>query len=238
MTNIKPTAQEVVEYINFTRGHVAHVTLNLEAAQMTGKDPQGLHDIASSYIGANGKRIPIHGNKFAYNVLRGLALEKRAKIDDHIYRDYLVPSINAHRADHYHHQQWLAKSHSKDGIRIGAIDVVSALLENRYSNEGAFTPEQIKQMANTIGSTKDHHDALLWALDKVEKVDMPDFGSITLYSLPIPNLDPIVAREIQARTEETIEELILNHGYADLYYANPKTVLAESGNHKVLETVG
>lgn len=170
---LMPTAAEVLWWMLHVVQHVCHIEYFLKELGISGEDPDRPHDI----VGA--------GNKLEWDVLVGFAVQRR-NVDREIIDKYLENSLRMHRCQ-YHHKQWGGKEafDNPDAMKLGAVDTICSLLEDRSYQGGVHSFKQIVKIAeeNSVRTRS-------WLLDlipEMEKIKAPEIYKITSLNR-IPNI--------------------------------------------------
>ncbi len=132
---LTPTDEEVKVCLISIVKHSSQVEYYLDKLKLGDNDPQRPHDIVGE------------GNKFSWLVFRGLALQYRSK-DPVFFQNYVLPSIEIHRKGQYYHQMWNYPNPqaTADDMKVGAVDALCSLLDNREYQGGAHSFEQIEDI--------------------------------------------------------------------------------------------
>lgn len=202
LTTIEPiaTVDEVKTWLLTTLRHSCHVEYYLHHLNRGQNDPQRPHDICGP------------GNKFEWEVIKGLALgnrelkynkpgnEKNVKI----FREkYLLPSIDFHRQQ-LHHQRWNNPHPDAplDEMEVGAVDAICSLLENREYQGGEHTFEEV---AHLIRETH-----IPWAravFFSMRTLDSPKIEQIQSLE-NFPNIG--ISEDMYQKTIERVQETLID----------------------------
>ena len=165
-------------------------------------DPQWPHDI-------NGK-----GSKFSWPVIKGLVFRYESKRNKELFEKYVLPSQKFHRKHQHHHQKWEnpTSGASEEEMKIGAVDTLSSLLDNRYHGKGVYSFDEMEAI---IKRNEPYKHRWLWLIHS-EMRDLPKPKVETITSLDnIPNIG--IPEEIYQKTielkNEAIKMLREQHGY-------------------------
>jgi len=131
-----PTPLEVEKWLIMTLRHSSHVEYFLGNLGFGARDPQRPHDLTGP------------GNKYQWDVLRGLALQFRSPEVD--FNEHIAPSRELHRKGQYHHIKWNGDNPNPNAnpedMLVGAVDAVCALLENRKYCGGAHSYSRVQDI--------------------------------------------------------------------------------------------
>lgn len=203
---VRPTTYEVRNWLLGTLQHVCLVEYYLNALGCGHSDPNRPHDI----IGP--------GSKFHWPVIKGLAVQYRND-DPKFFKKYVLPSIEAHQRNQYHHQQWNGSkpnpSAGIDDMKVGAIDSICSQLGYRPYQGGSHTFDQIEEI---IEQNPEHKAKWLWMIHSdMKKVTMPNWRMInSLKNIPNIGLPDHVHKKIMAIVKKTVYRLKTKYGYTDL----------------------
>ena len=153
-----------------TLRHVVSVEFVLDELQIGSSDPQRPHDIMGE------------GNKFQENVLFGLAMQ----YDEMQCKRHVCPALQLHRQGQVHHQMWNGPNPaaSEDALKLGAVDAVCSLLEDRAYQGGRHTYEQIEQEVIPKNQKPIQKQYLGVILSEMKKIELPKVELITSLHLP------------------------------------------------------
>ncbi len=199
------TAKEVYQWVFDTSLHVMHIEYFLNQLQIGKNDPQRPHDI----IGP--------GNKFEWPVIQGLASQYLPKGEVR-YLPQIKVSLELHRQQ-FHHQQWNFHSDtaSDDSLKLGAVDAICSLLENRPYQGGKHTYKDIYYI------TCKNPDSKFFTLDcmltEMQKIKQPPLDRL-LSLRELPNIGiPAESYDIlTTRIHETITKLKQEHQFDIIKY--------------------
>ena len=132
---LMPTAAEIAWWMLHVVQHVCHIEYFLNELGIGSEDPDRPHDI----VGV--------GNKFEWGVLAGFAVQQRNGSQD-FFDGYVRPSREKHRCQ-YHHQQWnkTGSVEKVDSMKLGAVDAICSLLEDRPYQGGTHSFGQAMEIA-------------------------------------------------------------------------------------------
>ena len=201
---LKPTTEEVKEWLLSTLRHCCQVEFYLHRLNLGNDDPQRPHDI----IGP--------GNKYLWPVLKGFAVQYRSD-DPEFFHQYVLPVIEIHRQSQYHHQKWNwpNPNANDDDMKVGAIDSLCSLLDDRRYQGGSHSFED---MIRVIKGNEPHQVKWFWMVySQMKRTASPAFETIlSLDDIPNTGLPDEMYCHIVSRTRETVEMLREDHGYIDL----------------------
>ena len=200
---LRPTEDEIGEFMLSMLQHSCHVEYFLREFGLKTDDPERPHDLAGA------------GNKFEWDVMRGLALQYRKPEVD--FGQHILPSLNIHRGQ-YHHRKWNGAGTSGklsfgpgatlDDMWVGAIDAVCSHREDRKYQGGALSYDDIYELAE-----KERNAWMLTAIPEMRQVRQPNLGLIgSLGSFPNIGLDEDMHGRIVRRVNEAVLE-VKGRGY-------------------------
>lgn len=205
-----PSEKEIKRWLLDVCTHSLAVEYFCERFQVGAGDPQRPHDIIGK------------GNKFSWEVIKGLALQYRhpaMKTSSNFFRHHVQPALDLHRNYQYHHQMWNQPNPkaTADCMKFGAIDAVCSLLENRVYQGGLHTYKEILELAKS-----DPPFQRSWMLEMVpemRKIKQPVFTEIaeinekSLTIFPNPGVSLETYNIIRERLYETRQMLRTEYGY-------------------------
>ncbi len=186
-----PTAAEVTWWMLHVTQHVCHIEYFLNELGIGSEDPDRPHDIMHA------------GNKFEWEVLRGFAVQQR-DLSQEFFDTYVKPSRELHRCQ-YHHVQWnnLGDKEVEDSMKLGAVDTICSLLEDRSYQGGVHSFKQIVEIAN--GNNENRKSWLLKLIPEMKKLKAPSVHVIeSLDKIPnigIPKYTHDIVRQRVAQTQ-------------------------------------
>lgn len=204
---VVPTGREVNCFLLETERHSINVEYFIYKLGIEGfvKDPDRPHDISGK------------GNKYEWDVLKGLALFYREmKVD----RKYIQPSIIRHDSFQYHHKIFGSPKIGIDFISqigeidyvIGAVDANCCMVENRrgYGEKHSF--DDIPGLI--ADCTLDKTIAITELLRAMRTIQFPKTAEIiSLFKIPHIDLPSHIMDRIVSRTMETVNYLIDEKNY-------------------------
>ncbi|MDP3734184.1 MAG: hypothetical protein Q8R37_03060 [Nanoarchaeota archaeon] len=206
---IKPTEQEIWHWLFDVRNHTLRVEYFCDRLGVGSSDPQRPHDIMGK------------GNKLSWDVMKGLALHYRAtaaKTSSLFFQQHVKPSLEFHRHYQYHHQMWNDQNPTAtvDSLKMGAVDAVCSLLENRSYQGGRHSYDEISAIAE-----EDPPHQREWMIDitrEMRKIEQPRIPTVVgkekeLLLFTIPGISAEVDAIIRERFHETLQMLRQDHGY-------------------------
>lgn len=202
-----PTDEEINTWMLKTLGHSLHVEYFLEQLNYGRLDPQRPHDIVGP------------GNKYEWDVIKGLALQFRTpKVD---FNKYMAPSREFHRKGQYHHLKWNGDkpnpNASPDDMLVGAVDSVCALLEDREYSGGPYRYIEAQRILDKNPAHKVHYINIV--IPQMKNLIQPDLESITdLSDIPNIGVSKNMHEKIVQRTAEAVEMLEHEHGFGFLEF--------------------
>ncbi len=198
---LKPTEQEINTWLLQVTQHACQVEYFLHQLGLGRSDPERPHDLVGS------------GNKFEWPVIQGFAVQYRA--DKASAQPYVAQSLALHRQQ-YHHQMWngetLNPKASEEDLRVGAVDAICSLLENRSYQGGSHPYEEIGNIA-----LKNPPHKKMWM--SIMLPDMKQINRLSIQSIErivdFPNigLPSEVYQTIQQRTKDVLEMLKIEQRY-------------------------
>ncbi len=202
----KPTTEEVRDWLIVSVRHSCQVEYYWNKLGVGQNDPQRPHDIAGA------------GSKYTWPVIRGLAMQYRTT-DPDFFEKILLPSIQYHRQQQYHHQKWnptIANPDPED-MKAGAIDALCSRLDGRLYQASADTIEDVMKCIKTEEDPK-KRKWMLTMYEKMKSIRAPQLGRIkNLIKIPNIGLPKKTHDEITGLTLETVMRLSEEQGYGDLY---------------------
>jgi hypothetical protein len=193
-----PTEEETRRWILDTVKHSVHMEYFLHLFELGENDPQRPHDLVGD------------GNKFEWDVIRGLALQYRTpKVDFDLY---IKPSLEMHRRQH-HHKMW-NNPHPEDirapvlratpdNMMLGALDANCSLLENRGYQGGAHDYDGVREIA--MKNPPHTTPWMLCLIPLMQWVERPRLEDITdIHDIPNIGLPDQIYHRITQRTSEAI----------------------------------
>lgn len=201
-----PTEEEVERWLVSTLQHSCNVEYFLDKLNLGKEDPEKPHDLVGP------------GNKYEWNVVKGLALQFR-KPD---FQTYILPALELHRQQ-YHHRKWNnpdpddknkpIPGASEEDMLVGAVDAVCSLLENRSYQGGVHDYGGIVETAKNNPPHKTPY--MLKIIDEMRILQQPTIEKITsLNVFPNIGLKEDVYDAILKRVHETVEMLRREQGYS------------------------
>lgn len=167
----------VQQWLLDTTRHVISVEFFLARLQIGGEDPQRPHDIMGE------------GNKFSVGIVKGMAMQYGGR--QH-FQEYVCPALQRHRRGQYHHQMWgepfsdPSSRASEDACKLGAIDAICSLLEDRRYQGGSHTYGQIvEEILPQNNPVKRDYMAVL--IPEMQRIEQPHLELIT-------SLNPVALR--------------------------------------------
>jgi len=197
---VRPTEEEIVQWILHTSAHSFHVGYYLERLLINSGDPDLPHDVVNK------------GNKFEWLAVKGLALQFRPNgMTD--FHNEIMTSRDYHRQQH-HHQIWgqYYPNATEGEMMLGAIDAVCSQLEPRHYQGGCHTLDEIKRIASDNPIHKVPWMKL--AVAEIRTVERLNIAEITAFSkIPKDRISPETYDAIMGRAEEAFKCLSQDHGY-------------------------
>jgi len=194
-----PSEHEISKYLLDTLRHVFHVEYFISHLRMGNSPIQRPHDIVGE------------GNKFEWNVIKGLSLQYHTPRVD--FATYILPALNLHRLQH-HHLMWNESNTTAKPVDmfLGAIDATCSLLENRAYQGGSHSYEDVKKI---FDNNPDHK--IPWTkiiVPRMAAQPQPDLERITsINSFPNIGVPELIYEKIVFRAAETIS-MLQQRGYA------------------------
>ena len=201
--DLRPTTQEVSRWLLDTLRHVCNIEYFLERLSIGNEDPERPHDIMGE------------GNKLSWEVIKGFSLQYRNKSPE-FFDKYVKPSLEAHRQGQFHHRKWNEPNldATADNMKLGAIDTICALLEDREYQGGSYTYDQ---MADVLEKKSQHK--IPWVKDMIiemRKLPQPALkGIYTLHDFPNIGITREKYSKICDRIRETTS-MLRKEGYNDI----------------------
>ncbi|MBU0470735.1 MAG: hypothetical protein KKA62_03850 [Nanoarchaeota archaeon] len=191
---ILPSQEEVEKQFLFTLRHAYSVEYFLHLFDAGHDDPQRPHDLVGE------------GNRLSLPVLLGLSFQHRD--EEGLKERYIKPAVNLHREFQFHHQMWNPPhpDASDDSMKVGAIDTVCSLREDRAYQGGVHTFQQIYDKVTQTDHLRNHPrkvEWVIWSLMKIYSAYAPDFKMIDLDYIPNFHLSTEIHKNIVKRVEET-----------------------------------
>ncbi len=198
---LKPMEQEVNAWLIQVTQHACQVEYFLHQLGIGRSDPERPHDLVGP------------GNKFEWPVIQGFAMQYRA--DKSSVQPYVAHSLALHRQQ-YHHRMWngetLNLQASEEDLRVGAVDAICSLLENRSYQGGSHPYEEIWNIAVTNPLYKKMWMSIL--LPDMEQLKQPAVQFIDgIVDFPNIGLPSGVYQIIQQRTKDVLGMLKTEHEY-------------------------
>lgn len=207
---IKPRDQEIWHWLFDVRNHTLRVEYFCDRLGVGTSDPQRPHDIMGK------------GNKLSWDVIKGLALHYRspaAEILSPFFQKHIQPSLEFHRHYQYHHQMWnhYHPDATADNLKMGAVDAICSLLEDRPYQGGEHSYDQIAAIAE-----KDPHHQRQWMMlitREMKKIEQPIISPVVvsgqkeLLLFTNPGISAEADMIIRERLQETLQMLRQDHGY-------------------------
>lgn len=197
----KPSVQEVRNWMLSTLKHSCKVEYYLNKLNLDPKDPQRPHDITGK------------GNKYSWPIIKGLSIQYRDN-SPIFFEEYVLPSIELHRKEQYHHQMWNQQNPKAtiEDMKLGAIDSLCSLLENRSYQGGSHNFEQI---INVIKKDAPHKVKWFWMVySLMKKMPSPNIESVkTLEDFPNIGLPNSMYNLIVQYTQRAVQTLRKEQGY-------------------------
>ncbi len=201
---IKPSTNEVRSWILQTIKHSCRVEFFYEHLDVGIRDPQRPHDL-------DGK-----GSKLSWPVIEGLSMQYRSHNHD-FFEKYVLPSIECHQINQYHHQMFnKPNDHADtDAMKAGAVDAICSQLENRFYQGGAHDYEEIREIIKVNDPKK---VKWLWIMySRMKKHEQPDCSVIKdIYGFPNIGLSRKTYDSIVEHVDSAIDMLREKHNYQDL----------------------
>ncbi len=188
------SVSDLYKWMFDTSLHVLHIEYFLERLQIGSEDPQRPHDIIGT------------GNKFEWDIMKGLALQYKSD-GEHIYKPQIDLALALHRQQ-IHHQQWNDPQDnvSLDMWRLGAVDTVCSLLEDRKYQGGRHSYAQIRRIANQNPECK--AQLIDDIATEMQQIPPPPLHELTsLQHLPNIGISAEKYDILRSRVEETLQQL-------------------------------
>lgn len=199
--NLRSSPQEVKNWMLSTLKHSCQVEYYLAKLNLDSKDPQRPHDLIGE------------GNKYSWSVIKGMAIQYRNNTPI-FFESYVLPSIKLHRKGQYHHQMWNQQNPkaTPEDMKLGAVDSLCSLLEDREYQGGAHTFQQI---INIIKKEPPYRVKWFWMVySSMKKIPSPNTKQIqTLRNFPNIGLPTLMYNRINEHTQEAIQALRKEQGY-------------------------
>ena len=198
--SIRPTEQEIMQWIVHTAAHSYHIEYFLQKLQIGAEDPDRPHDLVHA------------GNKFEWPAVKGLALQFRKNGHNDFY-----PQIMASREYHrqqFHHRMWnqYYPSATEDAMKMGAVDAICSLLEPREYQGGCHSWKEISQIIS--GDPIHKIGWLRWMCSEMKQIGEPAIKGITkLSEIPRQGIAAETYDIVLGRADETLKELEQTQGY-------------------------
>ncbi len=208
------TTKEVYQWIFDTSIHVMHIEYFLNQLQVGKNDPQRPHDI----IGP--------GNKFEWLVIQGLASQYLPKGEIR-YLSHIKASLDLHRQQ-FHHQQWNFHSTTAtdDCLKLGAVDTICSLLENRPYQGGKHTYHEIYYIVSENPDSKFFTlDTIIKEMQKIKQPPLDRLLSLREFpniGIPAQSYDVLTTR-IQETLTHLNQEYNLDIIKCDPYFQRPSS---------------
>lgn len=198
---IVPNDDEVRKWLLESVRHSCMVEFYLHALDLGSHDPQRPHDITGK------------GSKLSWPVVMGLALQYRSD-DPVFFESYVLPSIEYHRKNQYHHQMWNGPDPdaSDEDMKVGAIDSLCSMRDCRAYQGGEHSFEEV---IHRIKDNEPERMKWFWMVySMMKQVDAPDFSVIvSIYNLPSLGLPDDMHRRIQYQVDDSVRVLRHMHGF-------------------------
>lgn len=208
LSELRPTTDELRDWLLHTLRHSCHVEYYLHAFSLGKDDPQRPHDISG------------HCNKYCGPVAFGLALQHRGEDEGNgftVYSDHVIPAIQMHRRNQHHHQMFNSRdsNHTDDDMRVGAIDALCSLLEDRQYQGGEHSLDNLLPI---IKKAAPHKIRWMWQeYLQMCKITKPDLKRIvSLDDAPNIGLPKSIHDKIILATFCAVETFREYYGYKDL----------------------
>jgi len=199
--DLRPSPQEVKNWMLSTLKHSCQVEYYSAKLNLDPKDPQRPHDIIGE------------GNKYSWPVIKGMAIQYRNNIPI-FFEKYVLPSIELHRKSQYHHQMWNQQNSKAtlEDMKLGAVDSLCSLLEDRKYQGGAHTFQQI---INIIKKESPYKAKWFWMVySSMKKILSPNTKQIqTLSNFPNIGLPIPMHNKIKKHTQKAVQILRKEQGY-------------------------
>ena len=198
--SIRPTEQEIMQWIVHTAAHSYHIEYFLQKLQIGAEDPDRPHDLVHA------------GNKFEWPAVRGLALQFR-KNGSSDFQQQIVESLKYHRQQ-FHHQMWnqYCPSATEDALKLGAVDAICSLLEPREYQGGCHSWKEISKIIGDNPPSK--VGWLRWMYSEMKQIGGPAIKGITkLSEIPKQGITAETHDAILGRAHGALNELELRQGY-------------------------
>lgn len=206
---IKPTEQEIWQWLFEVRNHTLRVEYFCERLGVGSSDPQRPHDI-------RGK-----GNKLSWDVMKGLALHYRSpagRMSSPFFQQHIQPALEFHRYHQYHHQMWNCHNPkaTADNLKMGAVDAVCSLLENRLYQGGSHSYDQIAAIAEE--DPLHQREWMIVMTTEMRKIEQPFIPAVIgkekeLLLFTNPGISAETDAIIRERFRETLQMLRQDHSY-------------------------
>lgn len=197
---LKPTTEEVGWWLLHVTQHVCHIEYFLSQLGLGSQDPDRPHDIMHA------------GNKFEWEVICGFAVQGRSSSKE-FFKAHVEPSRNRHRCQ-YHHVKWNDPNDeaTPEDMKLGAVDAICSLLENRQYQGGRHSFGQIQEiMWHNPGHKRPWMAELL---PEMRKLAAPPIESIkSLDDIPNIGIPKDTHDIVRQRVEETRLYLKKDYGY-------------------------
>ena len=194
-----PSEPELSEFLLATLRHCCHVEYYLAKIGFNSRSVDRPHDIAGP------------GNKYEWEVCRGLALEFRNPSPD--FEAQIRPCLERHRLQRHH--RMLNPSYSSataNDFLLGGIDAICSRLEARGYQECGASLSDVHASIERNPPLK-----LPWlrlAFQKMQGLERPRLEAITgLEGFPNIGLPDLVYREIAEITAVAVTRLRRERGY-------------------------
>jgi len=201
---LKPTAEEVRNWLISSLRHSCQVEYYLHQLKLGNGDPQRPHDLSGE------------GNKYSWKVIAGLAIQNR---DDGLdfFQDQVLPAITFHRRYQYHHQMWNAPNSlaTPDALKVGAVDAICSLLDDRQYQGGTHTFEEIE---NIIRQNDSHQAQWFWRVfSQMKRRSQPEIKVIDdLHDFPNIGISGEMFSRTVGLTQLVLSSLTEEQGYNGL----------------------
>jgi hypothetical protein len=170
-----------------------------------------------------------NGNKLMWAVIQGLALQNynihENGDNQDFFKKFVLPSIELHRQQHHHKIfngpdfaekfSYLPKDAVKGGFRLGALDALCSLLQNREYQGGKHTYDDLPAIIKSNPPHKQY--TMNRMMNLMKELPQPDIEQINnLEDIPNIGLPPQMYAGIKERYFKAIQMLNDEQGYTDL----------------------
>ncbi|MFH1064577.1 MAG: hypothetical protein V1729_05830 [Candidatus Woesearchaeota archaeon] len=215
---MRPDTDEVRRWLLSTLRHSCRVEYYLHNLDLGQDDPDRPHDIAGP------------GSKYAWDVIKGLALQYRGKEfafqypsdpekcrDTDVFKEYVLPSIELHRNSQHHHITGTRPNpfSTPEDLKVAAVDTICSRLDDREYQGGAHTFEQLVEI---IKKNDPKRAGQMWPIySLMKKLPSPDVDQIISIH-EFPNVG--IPEDIYAKTVELTRAAVImlkkEQGYLDI----------------------